>query len=46
MLVDVDGCSLMTCNAAWRLEQGSPAASSARDFIVSRGAMPVGHIEV
>ena len=27
MLVDVDGCSLLTHNAAWRLEQGLPAAS-------------------
>jgi alkylation response protein AidB-like acyl-CoA dehydrogenase len=27
MLVDVDGCSLMTYNAAWRLQEGLPAAS-------------------
>jgi alkylation response protein AidB-like acyl-CoA dehydrogenase len=26
MLVDVDGCSLMTYNAAWRLQEGLPAA--------------------
>jgi alkylation response protein AidB-like acyl-CoA dehydrogenase len=26
MLVDVDGCSLLTYNAAWRLEEGLPAA--------------------
>jgi alkylation response protein AidB-like acyl-CoA dehydrogenase len=27
MLVDVDGCSLLTYSAAWRLQQGLPAAS-------------------
>ena len=26
MLVDVDGCSLLTYNAAWRLSEGLPAA--------------------
>jgi alkylation response protein AidB-like acyl-CoA dehydrogenase len=29
MLVDVDGCSLMVYNAAWRLSEGLPAAQEA-----------------